>query len=71
MEVVKRSNYERQNSGHHAGTQKERSTVFLLVIKGLGHEDTSKLASTMQQGTENISSMLPQSFYSVERAWGQ
>lgn len=49
----------------------ERSTVFLPVIKGLGHENTSKLASTMQQGTENTSSMLPQSFYSVERARGQ
>lgn len=32
MEVVKHSNYERQNSGHHAGTQKE-ALCFCLLLK--------------------------------------
>lgn len=32
MDVVKRSNYERQNSGHHAGTQKE-ALHFCLLLK--------------------------------------
>lgn len=36
-----------------------------------GNKDTSKLAFMFQQGMENISSMLPQSFYGVERAQGQ
>lgn len=39
--------------------------------KAFGNKDTSKLAFMFQRGMENISSMLPQSFYGVDRAQGQ
>jgi len=51
----------------------KRSNAFMPVSKAeaFGRKNTSKLACMFQQGTENISSMLPQSFYGVERAQGQ
>lgn len=60
MEAVKPSSYGRQITGHHAGTQKEALCLLCSIkAEALGHEDTSKLACTVQHGTENISSMLP------------
>lgn len=51
----------------------KRSNAFMPVskAKAFGNKDTSKLACMFQQGMENISSILPQSFYGVERAQGQ
>lgn len=49
----------------------ERFNTFMPIskAKAFGNENTSNV--TFQQGMENTSSMLPQSFYGVERAQGQ
>lgn len=53
-------------------TQKKKRNAFTPVTKAkvFGNKGTSKLACAFQQGMKIISSMLPQSFYGVEKGTG-